>query len=539
MKLSRFFFCIILQILFFVGSAQSTRGIQWSKKGSSYYAMDGNTIVQFQLPSFQQTVIADTLKLVPNGQARALRVRSFSFSDDEKKIVIYTNSKKVWRQDTRGDYWLLDLANNQLKQLGKTLPVSSLMFAKISPDGKKAAYVSQHNIYVEDLATNQITRVTNDGTERVINGTFDWAYEEEFDCRDGFRWSPDSRSIAYWQIDARKIKNFLLINNTDSLYSFVVPVEYPKVGEDPSSCKVGIVNIQTKKTRWMQVPGDSRQHYIPRMEWAASSSELVLEQLNRKQNEAKVFLCNAATGAAKEIYIEKDNAWIDIKARWSDEASGWEWINGGKDFLWVSEKDGWRHIYRIDRNGKEVLLTRGEYDMIDMKAIDEKNGFVYFTASPENATQQYLYRLSMSGEGQLQKISPATQKGTHNYTISTNGQFAIHSFSNIKNERLAEWVKLPAHESFKTAQASTNTTSAVEMFQITTDDGVTMDGWMLKPKNFDSTKKYPVVFNVYAEPAGLTVRDAAGSASTSLYAGDMAADGYIRISVEGRGAPAP
>src|SRR5215203_1358226 len=532
MKLSRFSFCIIFLILFFFGNAQSTRGIQWSKNGSSYYAIDGNTIVQLQLPLFQQTLIADTLKLVPKGQARALRIRSFSLSDDEKKILIYTNSKKVWRLDTRGDYWLLDLTNNRLTQLGKSLPASSLMFAKISPDGKKAAYVSQHNIYVEDLVTNQVTRLTTDGTERLINGTFDWAYEEEFDCRDGFRWSPDSRSIAYWQIDARTIKNFLLINNTDSLYSFVVPIEYPKVGQDPSSCRIGVVNVQTKKTRWMQVPGDSRQHYIPRMEWAANSSELVLEQLNRKQNQAKVFLCTTATGAVKEIYSEQNNAWIDIKARWSNEASGWEWINGGKEFLWVSEKDGWRHIFKVDRHGKEMLLTKGDYDMIDMKAIDEKNGFVYFTASPENATQQYLYRVSMNAEGQLQKISPATQKGTHNYTIAPNAQFAIHSFSNIKNERLTEWVKLPAQESFKTTMPNTNTTSSVQMFQITTDDGVTMDGWMSKPKNFDSTKKYPVVFNVYAEPAGLTVRDAAGSASTSLYAGDMAADGYLYMSVE-------
>jgi len=516
-------------------SVDAQRGIQWAKDGRSFFSDEGNTIVQYQLPSFQQTIIADSLKLVPKGENQALRIRSFSFSDDGKKILIYTNSKKVWRQDTRGDYWLLDLSNNSLKQLGRGRPASSLMFAKISPDGNKAAYVSEHNIYVEDLATNKITQLTKDGTARMINGTFDWAYEEEFDCRDGFRWSPGSKSIAYWQIDATKIKNFLLINNTDSLYSFTVPVEYPKVGEDPSAGRIGVIRLATGKTQWMQVPGDSRQHYIPRMEWAANSSELILEQLNRKQNEAKVFLCNAATGAATEIYSEKNKAWIDV----NDELN---WISNGKEFVWVSEKDGWRHIYRIDRSGKETLITKGNYDIIQLNAIDEKNGFVYFMASPDNATQQYLFRLALSGNGDLEKISPASEQGTHNYFISPKADFASHNFSNIKNERLSEWVHLPDHERIKLIEQQTsqnNGAPLIEMFTVTTEDNINMDGWMVKPENFDSTKKYPVVFYVYSEPAAQTVKDAAGSGRSFLYAGDMAADGYIYISVEGRGTPAP
>lgn len=511
------------------------RGIQWSKDGNSYFTTESNAIVQYQLPSFQQTVIVDTMKLVPKGQDKALRIRSFSYSDDGKKVLIYTNSKKVWRQDTRGDYWVLDLASNSLKQLGKGRPTSSLMFAKFSPDGKKAAYVSEHNIYLEDLATNNITQLTKDGTSRLINGTFDWAYEEEFDCRDGFRWSADSKSIAYWQIDATKIRNFLLINNTDSLYSFTLPVEYPKVGEDPSPCKVGVIDIASGKTQWMQVPGDNRQHYIPRMEWAANSSEVVLEQLNRKQNEAKIFICNATTGAAKEIYSENNNAWIDV----NDEL---RWINNGKELLWVSEKDGWRHLYRIDRGGKETLVTKGNYDIIQLSAVDEKNGMAYFLASPDNATQQYLFRIALNGNGSLEKVSPASQQGTHSYSLSSNAVYAFHNFSNIKNERVAEWVRLPGHQTVKTmSQNAPRNTGAplAEMFKVTTEDGVTMDGWMVKPKNFDSTKKYPVVFYVYTEPASQTVKDAAGSAMPFLYNGDMAADGYIYMSVDGRGTPAP
>ena len=533
----RLFKCLLVIVCFFSFSipAYTQRGIQWAKDGNSYFTTEANAIVQYQLPAFRQTTVADTLKLIPKGQSRALRIRSFSFSDDGKKILIYTNSKRVWRQDTRGDYWLLDLTNNSLKQLGKGRPASSLMFAKISPDGKKAAYVSEHNLYLEDLATGRITQLTKDGTARMINGTFDWAYEEEFNCRDGFRWSPDSKNIAYWQIDATKIKNFLLIDNTDSLYSFTIPVEYPKAGEDPSACRIGVINLTTGKTQWMQVPGDNRQHYIPRMEWAANSSELILEQLNRKQNEARVFLCNAANGISKEIYSEKDNAWIDA----NDEL---RWINNGKEFIWISEKDGWRHIYRIDRNGKENLVTKGNYDIIQLNAIDEKNGFVYFLASPDNATQQYLFRIALNSNGSPEKLSPASQQGTHNYSIAPNATYASHNFSNIKNERMTDWIRLPSHETIKLINQSSsrsNTVSTAEMFRITTEDNITMDGWMVKPKGFDSTKKYPVVFYVYSEPASMTVRDAAGVGNAFLYNGDMAADGYIYISVDGRGTPAP
>jgi dipeptidyl-peptidase 4 len=524
--------------------AQRGGGVKWTKDGKGYYAVESNSLVRYDLPSFQRVVIADAALLTPAGKDQPIAVQAFSCSDDEKKWLLYTDSKKVWRLNTRGDYWVLDLSTHSLKQLGAGRPASSLMFAKLSPDGEKAAYSSEHNLYAEDLASGLITPLTSDGAFRMINGTFDWAYEEEFSCRDGFRWSPDSKSIAYWQIDATGIRNFLLIDNTDSLYSFTKPVEYPKAGEDPSGCRVGVVSLATGKTVWMQVPGDSRQHYIPRMEWADNSSELVLEQLNRKQDDAKVFICNAETGNAAPVYEETDSAWIDVKSRWSDDPTGWEWMGGGKDFLWVSEKDGWRHLYRISRDGKkETLLTKGNYDLITIRAIDEKGGFVYFMASPDNATQQYLYRVSLVGKGKLELVSPSAESGTHTYNISPGAMYATHNFSNHLYESVSEWVSLPAHKTIKTNEGTggrgSRTQYPVKMFQLTTDDGVTMDGWMILPKNFDSTKKYPVLFYVYTEPASATVRDAAGAAGTRLYAGDIAADGYIQISLDGRGTPAP
>lgn len=524
--------------------AQPPKGVQWTKDGKGYYESNGTGIILHKLPDNTKETIVDKHKLQPANASAPLSVRNFFFSDDGKKLLIYTNSKKVWRYDTRGDYWVLDLATNKLSQIGKTLHASSLMFAKFSPDATNVAYVSDHNIYLENVATNKITQLTKDGTDRLINGTFDWVYEEEFGCRDGFRWSPDGKSIAYWQIDANKIRNFLMINNTDSIYSYTIPVEYPKVGESPSACRIGVVDIAAAKTTWMQVPGDAQQHYIPRMEWAANSTEIIIQQLNRKQNESKVMLCNAKNGAAKEIYSESDKAWIDIKERWNDgDPSGWEWLSDGKSFLWVSEKDGWRHIYTVSRDGrKETLITKGEYDIITIKEINDKDGYVYFMASPDNATQQYLYRAKLDGSGSLELLSPKDQKGTHEYDVAPAGIYAEHKFSNINAPAIKEWINIADNKIIipgTTAGAIADDNNNAEFFQVTTEDNVTLDGWLVKPANFDSTKKYPVVFYVYAEPAGQTVTDSWGAADNFLYAGDMRADGYIYISLDGRGTPAP
>ncbi len=514
-------------------------GIHWSEDGNSFYQTNDGNITQTTLPAFTVKTIVTAQKLTSADNKAALTVENFSFSNDGKKILIYTNSKKVWRYKTRGDYWIFNTADSSLQQLGKNLPASSLMFAKFSPDGNNVAYISKHNLYVEDIGANTIMQLTHDGTDRMINGTFDWVYEEELDCRDGFRWSPDGKSIAYWKIDATKIRNFLLMDNTDSIYSFTVPVEYPKVGEDPSPCYLYVVTMATGKSVKMNVPGDPQQHYIPRMEWAHNSNELIIQQLNRKQNESKILYCDAKTGDTREMYKEASNTWIDVK----EKPVGWDWLKNGAAFLWTSEKDGWRHVYSISRDGKQqTLLTKGGYDVISVTGYNETNGYLYFMASPDNATQSYLYRVKLDGKGTEERVSPANESGTHEYDISPNGLFAQHSFSNANMPPSEDWVSLPKHTIVKAEEANNrrkNLLPPVEFFTITTEDSITMDGWMVKPKDFDSTKKYPVVFTVYTEPAAQTVQDSYGTGYNFLYNGSMYNDGYIYMSLDGRGTPAP
>lgn len=536
-------FTFLLLIAVFASTAQRSKAFLWAPDGNAYYSAEGNEILKYSLPKFEKTVLLDAKALTPANATKPLNVKNVSVQANEQLFLIYTNTQKVWRYETRGDYWVYNKAKNSLTQLGKKLPEASLMFAKLSPDGKKAAYVSKHNIYVEDLASGTIKQLTKDGTDRVINGTFDWVYEEEFGCRDGFRWNPDSKSIAYWQIDARKIRNFLMINNTDSIYSYTIPVEYPKVGEDPSACKIGVVDVLTGFSKWMKVPGSEIQNYIPRMEWTVDGKDLIIQQLDRKQQVSKLMLVNALSASAKTIYEEKDNAWIDIKSRWNDDdPTGWEWFKNGNNFLWISEKDGWRHIYALSKDGKnETLLTKGNYDMIKLSAIDEKNGFVYFMASPDNPLQQYLYRVKLDGSSNSPEIvTNLTQKGTHSYKLSPNAEYAEHSFSSLSITPRKEWVKINDGEIIKPFNnTSSKINNAATFFSITTEDGVTMDGWKILPKNFDSTKKYPIVFYVYTEPGSATVSDRYGSAGTFLYAGDIAADGYIQVSIDGRGTPSP
>lgn len=521
--------------------AQFGQKQQWSADGLGLYKSDKSGIILQRVnDAGKQEVIISSKELIPRGKSSPVPIIRFSFSDDRQKVLIQTNTRKVWRYDTRGDYWVFDLKSRTFRQAGTDRPEASLMYAKFSPDATKLAYVSGHNLFVEDLSTGHIKQLTYDGTDRLINGTFDWAYEEEFDCRDGFRWSPDSKKIAFWQIDATNIRNYLMLNTTDSTYSFNIPVEYPKAGEDPSSCKIGVVGLENGKITWMDLPGDPVQHYIPRMEWVPGSEQIILQQLNRKQNVSKIFISNAQTGRSNAIYNEQDAAWIDIKARWSAEASGWEWINKGKNFIWLSEKDGWRHIYSINTDGKERLITKGKYDVITLKEIDEAGGFIYFMASPDNATQSYLYRVHLTGKGQAERISPASQSGTHDYEISPDAKIAVHHFSNSYTTPGSEVVSLPDHKTISgTLKPRGEKSDGPEFFKVKTSDGVEMDGWMVKPENFDPLKKYPVVFYVYSEPAAQTVTDTYGTGINWLYKGNMAKDGYIYISVENRGTPAP
>ena len=533
--------------------AQNRGKINWTADGNAYTKVKDGNIIQINPVTEEEMVVVSKEKLINPETNKALVPQSYEFNGNYTQVLIFTNTVKVWRYNTMGDYWLYDIIADKLTKMGKTLTSQSLMFAKFSPDGKAVAYVSEHNIFAEDIGSGEITKLTQDGTRKLINGTFDWAYEEEFSCRDGFRWSPEGTSIAFWQVDATKIRDYYMLNTTDSNYSQVIPVEYPKVGESPSAVKIGVVNVNTRRIKWMNIEGDPQQNYLPRMEWSGKN-ELVVQQLNRRQQESKLLYCNVPDGSATTFWAENSPAWVDLNA---DDPRGWNWINKGKYFIWISEKDGWRHLYKISRNGQtEVKLTTGPYDIDEIKCIDEDNNVIYFTASPYNATQLYLYKLNIEKPSQLSKIFKGKnitkeefdavyahgRDGTHGYQISPNGKFAYHTYSSHNTPPVKEWIRLPQNAPVNEAKsieatAKIDSTVDVEFVKIKTDDQITLNAWINKPKNFDSTKKYPVVFYVYGEPAASTVIDAYGAQNNFLYKGDIRADGYIQVTIDNRGSP--
>ena len=528
----------------------------WNDNETGYYTIKENNIVLVSTRGKDDKVI------LSSSQINNLEIESFSFSQSKNKILIFTESVKVWRYNTRGDYWVYDFTKGDIQKLGRDMSSSSLMFAKFSPDENFVAYVSKEksesgirtsstsvNIYLENLQDRSIKKLTSsNGTKKLINGTFDWVYEEEFGCRDGFIFNEDGSRIAFWQIDANQVRDFYMINNTDSIYSYTIPVEYPKVGEDLSPARIGVINLSSEKTTWMNVPGEQNKFYLPRMTWMPGRNDLMIQQLNRKQNHSKIYVANSDSGETELLMEEKDDAWVDLRSSWPYQVqAGWKFINDGKEFLYTTEKDGWSHIYRFNIDKKsEYLVTKGSYDVIKPLAYDEKNESVYFIASPENPTERYLYKTSAKGDGKLIKVTPELLEGSHNYQISTKAKYAFHSFSNYFTRPMQAIVSLPNHKFINENQnmikkyaPEKKIDHPLEFFEITTIDDVTMEGWIVKPKNLDRNKKYPVLFYFYSEPAGQTGVNRYGAGNNSLYDGNLGEDGYVYVTFDGRGTPSP
>jgi dipeptidyl-peptidase-4 len=509
----------------------------------------GADLVRYDASSGRRSVLVAAALLTPAGAAAPLDIEDYAWSADHAKLLVFTSSARVWRENTRGDFWVLDLASKKLAKLGgAAAKPSTLQFAKFSPDGSRAAYVREHNLYVESLADGRITALTNDGSVTTINGTFDWVYEEELFMRDGFRWSPDGTRIAYWQLDATGVRDFLLINNTDSLYSFVKPVQYPKAGTTNSAARVGVVNANGGATTWLKIPGDPRNNYLARMDWAGGSAEVAVQQLNRRQTQNTLWFADATSGAAHQVLVETDSAWLDI---WDDHVDygpgpSLHWFDGGTSFFWLSERDGWRHAYVVGRDGATRLVTKGAYDVMKVAAIDTKGGWLYYEASPDNATRLQLWRIRLDGSAAPERLTPKAAGGVHRYNISPSGTWAVHSTSAWGTPQTIDVVRLPSHavarslvtnEALKTRLAALKQGPA-EFFQVDVGGGTKLDGWLMKPADFDSTKKYPVLFYVYGEPAAQTVVDSYGG-SRWLWHLMLTQQGYIVASVDNRGTPGP
>jgi dipeptidyl-peptidase 4 len=516
---------------------------RWLADGVSYTTVErangGSEIIRYDAATGNRSVLIGAAQLTPAGAKNPLSIADYVWSEDDSKLLIFTNTQKVWRQNTRGDYWVLDVKRGGLKQIGTSQPPASLMFAKFSPDATRVGYVRANNIYIERLEDGRVTQLTSDGSETTINGTSDWVYEEEFGLRDGFRWSPDGKSIAYFQFDSTGVGIFSLINNTDSIYPVITRIPYPKAGTTNSAVRIGVISAEGGPTTWIKTEGDPRDTYLARVGWIDSNT-VAIQQLNRLQNRNDFLSADVKSGAVKRIFRDESPQWVDI----NEEVP---WIDGGRTFLWQSEKDGWNHVYRVPREGGTgQVITKFDGDVTDIAGFDEKGGWMYFRASPDNAGQRYLYRARLDGSGTPERVTPAAQRGTHRYDVSPTGKMAFHTYSQFETPSLTEVIELPSHKPVRALTDPSAVTAKVkpllnppaEFFRIDIGDGVLLDGYMLKPSSFDVSKKYPFITHVYGEPAGQTVNDAWGG-SQLLFHRALTEAGYVIISIDNRGTPAP
>ena len=535
--------------LIFKDKEFSSKGFsaRWSDDGKEYFYLKdaegenkGKEIWAHNISDGKDKPLVKVANLVPSGSDKPIPIDGYSFSKDKAYVLIYTNSKRVWRSKTRGDYWVLDRGSSEIRKLGGDARASTLQFAKFSPDSNQVAYVRERNIYVEDLLDHSIKPITSDRSKGIINGTSDWVYEEELGLRDGFRWSPDSQAIAYWQFDERSVRKHTMVDNVSGLYPKLNSFAYPKVGQRNAICRVGVRYLNSKETVWVKSSDDLRNNYIAKMEWVQGAGGLVIQQLNRSQDKNTLLRVDPDSGKVDPILIEQDEAWVYA----SNEIY---WKDNYNKFTWISDRDGWRHVYSYSSDGKNLkLITPGEFDVIKLLRMDNNEEHFYYIASPENPSQRYLYRVGKDGSGN-ERVTPDSEiKGTHNYNISPDGSHAIVSSSNAENPPVTKLVTLPDYKVIKVFEDNEKLKkkfnnlkkSPVEYFYVDIGDGHRLHSKCIKPPNFDPNKKYPLLVYVYGEPVGQVVRDSWGG-SSHLWHLMLAQHGYIVMSFDNRGSASP
>lgn len=506
--------------------------LRWTPDGRRFTylerSQDGATdLVSVNPATGGRELVVDGSRLVAPGEIDPLQIEGYQWSPDGSDLLVYTRSVRVWRANTKGVYFVLELASGTLRPLSTAFGYQQ--FAKFSPDGSSVGFVRDNDLFVVDLESMRERRLTSDGSDLIVNGTFDWVYEEELGLQDGWRWSPDGQRIAFWRLDQTPIKDFFMIDDL-TLYSTPVPIPYPKAGEANSTVEVGVLDLASGGTTWMDL-GDNPDTYIARMDWARSPSELLVQRLNRHQNRLDVMVADASTGTSRVLFTEESETWVDV----DDDLT---WVDDDR-FLWTSDRDGFMHVYLYDRSGEVVnQVTSGAWDVTALNGVSADRAFVYVTAAKDGPLGRQLYRASVDG-GQLDQITSG--EGTHQSNMSPGGHFFIDAHSRfgvpptytLRDGEGGE-VNALIDNAGLNARLAERRLGTTEFFTFTTSDGVDLNGWMIKPPDFDPSRRYPVLMYVYGGPGSQTAADSWGG-TRYLWHQLVAQKGYVVASVDGRG----
>jgi len=524
-------------------AAQSFRGA-WLPDGSGYTVLEApaggqggpgvREIVRYAAGSGGRAVLATLAQLTPSGAPSPLPIEAYIVSPDGGLVLFETNGRADGDGDRRiADLWTFENRTGTLRKIAEGVN-PGLSRGLFSPDGSRILCVLRGNLHVCDLrARRPIVALTADGVAgTVMNG--------------GASWSPDGLSVAYVQTDSSAVMQRPTLIPTDPSYPKVKLVRFARVGTAIPALRVGVARSGGGATRWLPLPFAPSGFYLGEVGWAGNPEELLIERLSRSRDARDFLLADLRTGALKTIFRESDPAWTDASYRAN---AGLEWIRGGREFVVLSEKDGWRRAYIVSRDGKtERPLTPGATDVIARGRVDEGEGYYYYFSSPENATERYLYRIRLDGRGKPERVTPAGRPGTHHYDFSPDARWAFHTSSTFDTPPVTEIVELPGHRQVRLLEDNRDLRDKIapliprptEFFKLDIGGGMVMDAWMIKPRDFDPSRKYPVFVFVYGEPHGQTVlNDWSGGQGHSLYHRVIADLGYLVVSMDNRGTPAP
>ncbi len=506
----------------------------WQRSGSSYIearaAKDGGSeLVKMDIATGTETVVARGEQLAAQG--RRLDVEDITLGGNEQLALLFHNSVQVWRQNTRGMYDVYDFRSGRLVPVSRKTGLQ--MFAKVSPDGRKVGFVRDNNLFVTDIASGREDQLTSDGSADIINGTTDWVYEEELGLADAFRWSPDSRAIAFWRFDQHAVPAMPIVDEL-GLYPKVSTLRYPKAGEANSRVRLGVIRLGARTPRWLDVGSDTGQ-YFARMEWVGSDS-LAVQRLPRRQNSVDVMLLSATTGRGRVVMTDRDSAYVDV------ESGDLRWIGDRQQqFLWMSDRSGWRQLYLYGRDGRVVRqLTTDGMDVTQVLGVDSAARTVYVLAAAPTPMERNVYRVSLDG-GAMQRVTP--QQGTHSFNISPDARYAVDIHSSLGVPPTATLYALPSMQPIRVLQDNAALKArlaqvrmrAPEFFRVPSPSGIMLDAYRIVPADFDSTRKYPVLMYVYGGPAIPSVSDAWGG-TRYLWHQSLAQQGYVTMVVDNRGA---
>ena len=456
-----------------------------------------------QIRAFDPASGADTLLFSAQGHTfpgsqEPFTYRSFQWSQDSRYLVFQSHFKPLYRRSGTGDFYVYSVADGSMEKAA-----SEARTAELSPDGKTLGYERGGDMFVFDLAGKKETRLTSDATDSVFNGHFDWVYEEEFGMAQAWNWSPDSRYIAYWQLDERPepVSQF-----TD--YAGQHPdwdrIPVPLVGDSNAKVRIGVVNVKTGSKQWLDT-GENQDTYIPRIYWTSQQDTLAVVTLNRLQNTMKLFFFDVNTGGRRLVMGDSSKTWIDIYDFYAGIQDMLTFPANSHEFFWISDRDGWQHVYRYDYSGKLIKqVTSGKWSVTRVEGIDSKAKKIYYTSTEASPLQRQLYVVGFDGRGEKRLT---TEQGTHSIDMSPNTQYYIDRWSSTTQPRQVElWAT--GHKMLKklednaqvTEWIKTHAYSPAELFSFTTSDGVKLDGSLVKPTDFDSTRRYPMIFAVYGGP---------------------------------------